>query len=145
MTDRTSGEWQISPALTPSELLAAAHLFDGEVTGAGAADALARPGQLFLLAYSRAGRPVGFVSAVEMRHPDREPEMFVNELGVDEPWQRRGIARALLAALAAAARERGCAALWTATEPDNEAALATYRSAGARAEETAVMVEIDLR
>ena len=30
-------------------------------------------------------RPVGFVSGVEMTHPDKDTEMFLYELAVDEP------------------------------------------------------------
>ena len=36
-------------------------------------------------------------------------------------------------ALLALARERGCYGMWVATEPGNEAAIATYRRAGATA------------
>lgn len=79
-----------------------------------------------------------------MRHPDKAPEMFINELGVAEAWRRRGVARDLLRALGDIARNRQIHTLWTATEPDNLAALATYRSLGAEADETAVMISIDL-
>ena len=36
------------------------------------------------------GEPAGFVSAVEIFHPDKPMELFLNELGVDEPFRRRG-------------------------------------------------------
>lgn len=89
------------------------------------------------------GETIGFVSGVEMPHPDKHAEMFVNELGVGLAWRRRGVARSLLSALGDIARLRGCAGLWTATEPVNEAALATYRSLGADADRIAVMIDID--
>jgi ribosomal protein S18 acetylase RimI-like enzyme len=57
-------------------------------------------GHLMLLAREGDGTAVGFVSEVATRHPDKEPEMFNYELGVDEPYRRRGIAAALLCALA---------------------------------------------
>ncbi len=41
-------------------------------------------------------------------------------------------------ALAGVAREHGCYGMWVATEPDNEAALATYRAAGAAPPEPCV-------
>ena len=84
-----------------------------------------------LIAYDAAGTPVGFVSGVETTHPDKGTEMFLYELGVDEAARRRGVGRALVDALAQLARERGCYGMWTGTESVNEAALATYRSAGA--------------
>jgi ribosomal protein S18 acetylase RimI-like enzyme len=61
--------------------------------------------------------------------------MFLYELGVDEPFRGRGVGRALVAALAELARERQCYGMWSVTEQDNLAALATYRRAGGGAEE----------
>ena len=59
-----------------------------------------------LLIVSIDGTPAGFVTGVEMTHPDKGAEMFVYELGVGEEFQRRGIAGALLAELKAVALER---------------------------------------
>jgi ribosomal protein S18 acetylase RimI-like enzyme len=73
---------------------------------------------------------VGFVSGVEMIHPDKGAEMFVYELAVDDRWQRRGVGKSLVAALRDLAYERGCYGMWVLTDEDNEAALATYTSAG---------------
>ena len=69
---------------------------------------------------------VGFVSGVEMTHPDKGTEMFLYELAVDEPWQRLGVGASLVHALANLARERGCYGMWVLTDDDNIAALATY-------------------
>jgi ribosomal protein S18 acetylase RimI-like enzyme len=57
--------------------------------------------------------------------------MFLYELSVDPGHRNRGIGRALVGALADLARERGCYGMWVGTEPDNAAALAAYRAAGA--------------
>jgi ribosomal protein S18 acetylase RimI-like enzyme len=73
---------------------------------------------------------VGFVSGVEMTHPDKGTEMFLYELAVDERSQRQGTGKALVAALRDLAHERGCYGMWVLTDDDNEAALATYTSAG---------------
>ncbi|MFE4212135.1 GNAT family N-acetyltransferase [Streptomyces sp. NPDC056844] len=120
----------IRPATTTAELLAAAHLYDAEPRPAWAARFLAADGHLMLIAYED-GVPAGFVSGIEMLHPDKGTEMCLYELSVDEAYRRCGIGRALTEALAAEARERGCYDMWVGVERDNEAALATYRSAGA--------------
>jgi len=70
--------------------------------------------------------PVGFVSGVELTHPDKGTEMLLYEVAVDEPHRRRGIGRAPVASLAALARERGCYGMFVLTEHDNDAAIATY-------------------
>ena len=110
---------------------AAGHLFDREVEAASTARFLADPGHHLLIAYDDEERPVGFVSGVEMTHPDKGTEMFLYELGMDEPARRRGFGRALVAALASLARERGCYGMFVFTDDGNAAAQATYRSAGA--------------
>jgi ribosomal protein S18 acetylase RimI-like enzyme len=76
-------------------------------------------------------RPVGFISGVETTHPDKGTEMFLYELSVTEAHRNRGIGKALVTALADLARAQGCYGMWVGTEPDNTAALATYRAAGA--------------
>lgn len=91
-----------------------------------------------LLLASVDGAPAGFITGVEMTHPDKGTEMLVYELGVDEAYQRRGIGKALVAALADLARDAGCYGMWVATESDNVAALATYESAGAAPPEPGV-------
>ncbi len=88
-------------------------------------------------------RPVGFVSGAEVTHPDKGTEMFLYELAVDEAVQRRGIGRALVDALASLARRRGCHGMFVFADQDNIAALATYRSAGAREASRPVMLEWD--
>ena len=87
------------------------------------------------------GLPVGFVTGVELTHPDKGVEMFLYELAVDEPVRRRGVGRALVEALAGIAGERGCYGMWVLTDEDNEAAVATYRRAGATADERTFLLE----
>jgi ribosomal protein S18 acetylase RimI-like enzyme len=109
---------------------AASRLFDGPARPDAVARFLAEGGHHLLLA-SEHGRAVGFVSGVEVTHPDKGTEMFLYELAVEEPFRRRGIARALVERLAALAREAGCYGMWVVTDHDNEAARATYEGTGA--------------
>lgn len=91
---------------------------------------MSEPTHHLLIAY-KDGRPAGFVSGVEMTHPDKGTEMFVYELGVAPEWRRQGIAKALLLRLVAIARDRDCYGMWVLTDNDNVAAVASYTSAGA--------------
>jgi ribosomal protein S18 acetylase RimI-like enzyme len=84
--------------------------------------------------------PAGFVTGVELLHPDKPgPEMFLYELGVDESFRGRGIGRALVGSLRELAWERGCHAMWVLTDDANAAATATYQAAGARREPKSVL------
>jgi ribosomal protein S18 acetylase RimI-like enzyme len=74
---------------------------------------------------------VGQCAAVIHRHPDQATELYIDNLGVAPSHQRQGIARALVARMFEAGRERGCAEAWVGTEPDNDAANALYRALGA--------------
>jgi len=120
---------------------AAGRLFDGEPRPDATRRFLASPNHHLLIAYDAAGAPVGFVSGVETTHPDKGAEMFLYELSVDEPARRRGIGTALVRALAALARERGCYGMWVGTETGNEAARRTYARAGARVGAPHVILE----
>jgi aminoglycoside 3-N-acetyltransferase I len=97
-----------------------------------------------LFAYDDENRPVGMISGVETTHPDKGTEMLVYELGVAPLARLQGIGAALVTALADLARKNGCYGMWVATENDNAAALATYRSAGALEETTFTLLSWDL-
>ncbi|WP_369185814.1 GNAT family N-acetyltransferase [Streptomyces sp. Y1] len=108
---------------------AAGHLFD-TVPGQEATERFLTDECHHLLIAYVDDVPAGMVTGVEMTHPDKGTEMFLYELGVDESFRGRGVGRALVSALADLSRERGCYGVWTITDKDNAAALATYRRAG---------------
>jgi ribosomal protein S18 acetylase RimI-like enzyme len=111
----------------------AAVLFDGPAVRPATKRFLRDDHHHLLVAYED-GRAVGFVTGVEITHPDKGTEMFVYELSVDEAYQRRGIARALLHELEQLARDLECYGMWVVTSEDNAAALATYQASGATIE-----------
>jgi len=121
---------EIRRAGTVEEVVAAQHLFDGPAQRAASEKFLAAEENHLLIAYED-GEPAGMITGTEVTHPDKGTEMFLNELDVSPDYQRRGIGRDLVDALAGIARERGCRGMWVGVETDNEAALATYASAGA--------------
>jgi ribosomal protein S18 acetylase RimI-like enzyme len=123
-----------------ARVAAAGGLFDAPPDPAWTQRFLAEPTHHLLIGY-RDDQPAGFVSAVEMTHPDKGTEMFLYELGVAAGWRRQGVATALLEELDRLARERSCYGMWVLTDEGNEAAVASYRSAGAEREGSHVMFE----
>ena len=106
-------------------------LFDHPLRPEQAAAFLADRGHMMVLALA-ADDAVGFASGTVLLHPDKAPAFVVNEVGVRDGWQRKGIGRRVSEGLIAAARARGCDGIWLGTEPDNLAALALYRSLGGK-------------
>jgi len=121
-----------------------AEAFDYDVDPNQTRRLLADPRHHLLLAYL-GPRPAGFVSAVEVFHPDKAPELFLNEIGVVEAAQRHGVARALIENLKQVGRDLGCVNLWVLTDADNLAARNLYRTTGGRESvDPSLMYEYDL-
>lgn len=115
-------------------------VFDNPVNPEWAAAFLHDPANLIVVALD-GGQICGMATGTVLRHPDKPPHLFVNEVGVHEDRRGLGIGRALMAAVLAAARGRGCAEAWVATEDDNAAARALYRGAGGDETEGVVLYE----
>jgi len=122
-----------------------AEAFDDPVVRGSTRQFLADERHHLLLGYLD-DRPAGFVSAVEILHPDKvRPEVFLNEIGVAESAQRRGVARALVEELKRVARDRGCQSMWVLTDDENAAAKRLYETTGGRQVSGAhLMFEYDL-
>lgn len=88
-------------------------------------------------------RVIGMATAVIYIHPDKNDEMWINEVGVTKRYRRRGIASQLLEALLANAKAQGCEEAWVATDIDNKAARCLYRKAKG-VEEQVVMYSFNL-
>ncbi|HEV2363367.1 MAG TPA: GNAT family N-acetyltransferase [Caulobacteraceae bacterium] len=120
-------------------------VFDHAVDPAPARQFLADPRHHLAVAIEE-GVIVGFASGVHYVHPDKPPEMFINEVGVAPSHQRRGLGRAALAALLDRARAMGCVTAWVLTDPDNAPAHRLYGGlGGVRAPRPQVMFEFDLK
>jgi len=76
------------------------------------------------------GTVVGFASGVHYIHPDKPPELWVNEVGVAPTHQRRGLGKAVLQALFEVGKLHSCAAAWVLTHRSNPDAMALYSSVG---------------
>jgi ribosomal protein S18 acetylase RimI-like enzyme len=121
---------RILEATTLEQVEAAAPLYDGPPARAATDDFLADPRHHLLVALDDDGRTVGFVSGIEMTHPDKGTEMFLYELAVANDFRRQGIGLALTSGLADLARSQGCYGMWVGLDTDNGPAHATYRAAG---------------
>ena len=126
--------------LETAGLLRGTTIFDNPVRDDQLAAFLADPGHAMVLACA-GDAVVGFASGTVLRHPDKDPAFFLNEVEVAEDWRRRGIATRLVAALRARAGALGCSTLWLATERDNAPARGLYRAAGAEETEGIVVYE----
>lgn len=117
----------------------AVDVFDQPVDSAHWTEFLADPRHHLAVAIDD-GVVVGFASAVHYVHPDKPPQLWINEVSVAPTHQRRGLARALLDALLTKGRALGCSEAWVLTDEENAAARAAYRSAGGEETTGVVMV-----
>ena len=115
-------------------------LFDNAIRPDQAEAFLNDPSHILIIAFD-GDHAVGMASGQILLHPDKAPAFFVAEVGVRDAWQQRGIAKQMCARLLDEARALGSEGIWLATEGDNVAARALYRSLDAR--ETADIVVYD--
>ena len=109
----------------------ATDVFDNPVDARWSAEFLADPRHHLAVAIDdESGQVVGMASGVHYVHPDKPPELWVNEVGVAPPYQGRGVGRRMLAALLAHARTLGCREAWVLTSYGNTAARHMYAGAG---------------
>jgi ribosomal protein S18 acetylase RimI-like enzyme len=76
------------------------------------------------------GLVVGFASGVHYVHPDKRPELWINEVGLAPTHRRRGLGKAVLSALLEVGRAHRCTMAWVLTYRNNPAAMALYSSLG---------------
>ncbi len=106
-------------------------VFDNDVNPALSAEFLQDPRHHLAVALE-AGTVVGFVSAVHYVHPDKPPELWINEVGVAPSHQRQGLGQQLLRSVFELGRGLGCREAWVLTSPANLAAMRLYEAVGGR-------------
>ena len=105
---------------------------------------LAHPDTLLLVARWD-GEACGFLSAYRLQRFDRRrAEVLLYEIGVQDPFQRRGVGRALVEEAKRWAVEVGADELWVMTEDDNTPARALYAATGGREEQGFTMFDYRL-
>lgn len=114
-------------------------VFDEPVRADLAAEFLADPRHHIAVALD-GGVVIGMASAVHYVHPDKPPQLFIDEVGVAPSHQRQGIASELIALLLAHGRALGCSEAWVAADADNAPARALYAKAGGQEEPTHAVI-----
>ena len=136
---------RVEVVVSPDVAAEAADLFDHPLDPGATESFLADERHHLLIGYLD-DQPAGFVTAVELLHPDKpQPEMFLYELGVADEYRRRGVATALMQRLVQLCHERGCGEMFVLTDEDNAAGQATYRKAGGKPEPAGVLFAWDWR
>lgn len=115
-------------------------VFDYPITPERLVSFLKHPGHAITIAIEDK-RIIGFASGNTYLHPDKPIQAWINEVSVAPTHRQRGVAKALIKELESALRAKGAQAIWLATEHDNTAARATYRSLGYTETEGIVMYE----
>ena len=126
---------------TDADIARIAPLFDayrsfyGQPPDIARADAFLRArlarGESALLLAERDGEALGFTQLYPLFSSVRTARLWLlNDLFVADSARRQGVARGLLDAAAAFAREQGAAGLMLETGRDNHPARALYRAAG---------------
>jgi len=104
-------------------------LFDHKIKPHRAKEFLEDPRHHMLLAYNH-GKVVGMVSGFQYVHPDKDPQLFISEVGVIPELQNMGIGRSLVKHMVEHGKNLGCVSVWVATESSNQAAIHSYIAAG---------------
>jgi GNAT superfamily N-acetyltransferase len=104
-------------------------VFDFAVEPHLTAEFLADPRHHLVVAVDQ-GLVVGMASAVHYVHPDKPPELWINEVGVAPTHRCQGIAKALLRSLLDVGRHLNCREAWVLTDRSNPAAMRVYETAG---------------
>ena len=88
---------------------------------------------------------VGMASGVHYVHPDKAPELWINEVAVAPTHHGQGIGRRLVTTLVQHGVTLGCGEAWVLTSPANEPARRMYVAAGAVDDELSVMYTYRMR
>lgn len=109
----------------------AAGVFDASIDKAYTTEFLRDPRHHLVIAID-SQTVVGMASGVHYIHPDKGPELWINEVGVTPSHRKRGIAAKLLGRLIEAGKANGCTEAWVLTHRSNQAAMKLYSSRGGR-------------
>jgi len=105
-------------------------VFDGTIDSHLTAEFL-RDARHHLVVAVDDGTVVAMASAVHHVHPDKAPQLWINEVGVAPTHRRLGLGSRLLQLLLNRATALGCTEAWVLTKRTNTVAQRLYAGAGA--------------
>jgi aminoglycoside 6'-N-acetyltransferase I len=118
-------------------------VFDNPVDEQLAREFLGDPRHHIVVALSD-GVVIGFASALHYVHPDKRPELWIDEVAVAPSHQNKGVGKAIMHEMLQLGRQLGCVNAWVLTDRSNAAANALYRSVGGQvADGDTVMYEFE--
>lgn len=117
-------------------------VFDNPIDEQWTAEFLGDPRHHLIVAIDD-GIVVGMVAGIHYVHPDKPPEMFINEVGVAPQYRGRHIGRQLMQALFERAKALGCHEAWLGTDEGNAAARRLYAAVGGQ-ERAMILVGFEL-
>jgi ribosomal protein S18 acetylase RimI-like enzyme len=120
----------------------APEVFDNDIDPRWTAEFLADPRHHIAVALAQE-QVVGMATAVHYIHPDKGPELWINEVAVAPSFRNQGIGKQLIAMLLSRGRALGCTEAWLGTEESNTAARRLYAAVGG-VEETMVYITFEL-
>ena len=112
----------------------AADVFDYELNRDLISEFLANPCHHLVVAIENS-TVIGFVSALHYVHPDKDPQMWINEIGVSPRHQSAGVGSSLVHKLREIARTEGCTEMWVLTDRSNPRAMKFYQSLNGKPED----------
>ena len=134
----------LSTADLPLLMNVADDVFDNPVDESFAREFLVDPRHHIVVAVSD-GVVIGFASAVHYIHPDKPTELWINEVGVSDAHQGKGVGKAIMNELLRLGKQLGCVNAWVLTDRSNTAANRLYQSTGGQvAEGDTVMYEFEI-
>ncbi|HQU35015.1 MAG TPA: GNAT family N-acetyltransferase [Anaerolineales bacterium] len=133
----------LSASDLPLLLNIADDVFDNPVHESFAREFLADPRHHIVVALVD-GVVIGFASAVHYIHPDKPPELWINEVGVADSHQGKGIGKAIMNEMLNLGKGLGCVNAWVLTDKNNVAANGLYKSVGGNiSDKETVMYEFE--
>lgn len=85
------------------------------------------PESVFIIA-SLHNQFAGMASAKVLNRPNGDTWLYVDEIDVCRPMQKKGVGKALMQHFITLAKQLNCDEVWLGTEPDNTPADKLYRS-----------------